>query len=371
MKIGFIVAGGFDRTGRERVTPALLSLVEALAKQHDVHVFVLDYYPEPCSYQLCGATVHDLGRPRGLPGARRFGIRRRLAAALAARGPFDVLHAYQGMPAGWAATRVSKLPETPVVVTVDSGELVRHDDIEYGLQRRFIDRRAIGQLLTTAAALTVSTNFMRDLAERHGAHPQVVPLGVDAAPFPRAERADGPPWRLIRVASINRVKDYPTLLAAFAALVNRLHAVHLDIVGEDTLDGAMQSMTQGLGIDRQVTFHGVLPSDQVARLYARAHVNVVSSRHEAACVSVLESACTGLMTVGTAVGYVADWAPDRAVAVPVRDPTALSGAIAELLTDRRRRDDIAARARAWALEHDVMWTARQFDQIYHEVVRQP
>jgi glycosyltransferase involved in cell wall biosynthesis len=100
-------------------------------------------------------------------------------------------------------------------------------------------------------------------------------------------------------------------------------------------------------------------------------VNVVSSRHEAACVSVLEAACTGLMTVGTAVGYLADWSPDRAVAVPVRDAIALSGAIAELLTDRRRRDDIAARARAWALEHDVMWAAGRFGQIYHEVVRQP
>lgn len=369
MRIGFIVAGGFDRGGRERVTPVLLSLVEALAKQHEVHVFVLDYYPEPCSYQLRGATVHDLGRPRGFPGTRRFSIRRRLAAALAARGPFDVLHAYHGMPAGWAATRVSKLLGTPVVVTVDSGELVRHDDIDYGLQLRFIDRRAIGQLLSTAHALTVRTNFMRDLAERHGVHPLVVPIGVDARAFPLAERADGPPWRLIRVASINRVKDYPTLLTAFAALVKRLHDVHLDIVGEDTLDGAMQSLAQRLGVERQVTFHGVLLSDQVAQLYARAHLNVVSSRHEAACVSILEAACTGLMSVGTAVGYLADWSPDRAVAVPVRDATALSGAIAALLTDRRHSDDIAARARAWALEHDVMWTARRFDQIYHEVVR--
>jgi glycosyltransferase involved in cell wall biosynthesis len=368
MKIGFIAAGGFDRSGRERVTPVLLSLVEALSKRHDVHVFVLDYSPEPGSYHLRGATVHDLGRPLRVPGTRRFGMRRRLAAALTVRGPFDVLHAYQGMPAGWAATRASKLLGTPTVVTIDSGELVRHDDIDYGLQRRYVDRRAIGRTLTTAHALTVNTNFMRELAERHDAHPLVVPIGVDVAAFPPAQRADGPPWRLIRVASINRVKDYPTLLMAFAQLIHRLRDVHLDIVGEDTLNGAMQSMTSRLGMDRHVTFHGVLPIDQVARLYANAHLNVVSSRHEAACVSVLEAACTGLATVGTAVGYVADWAPHLAVAVRVRDATTLGDAMAELLTDARRRGDIATRARAWALEHDVNWTARRFDQIYQEVL---
>src|SRR5215510_12377670 len=81
MRIGFVVTGGFDRSARERVTPSLLWLVERLARRHDVHVFVLHYYPESRTYPLLGATVHDLGRvdgPRGLGRGRR---RRRLASA--------------------------------------------------------------------------------------------------------------------------------------------------------------------------------------------------------------------------------------------------------------------------------------------------
>src|SRR5262249_35661329 len=158
-----------------------------------------DYYDEACTYHLRGATIRDLGRPRGLPGTRRFEMRRRLAAALAGDGRVDVLHSHQGMP-GIVAARVARAAKIPLVATLDSGELVRHDDIDYGLQRRFIDRRAIQHLISDARVLTVTTDFMRRLAERHGVRPRVVPLGIETAAFPLAQRAQGPPWRLIRVA---------------------------------------------------------------------------------------------------------------------------------------------------------------------------
>jgi len=370
MRIGLVVAGGVARGGREHVVPAILWLVEALAKRHDVHVFVLDYYPDPCTYSLLGATVHDLGRTPGPRGLRRLRMAKRLATAVAdvaTRAPFDVLHAYWAVPAGTATISVSRSLGIPAVVTLDSGELVRCDDIAYGLQRRWIDRRAVRTVMRRAAALTVTTQFMTRLAASHGANPDVIPLGVDAARFPLTERIDGPPWRLIRVASINRVKDYTTLLEALAQLVRIIPGVHLDIVGEDTLGGAMQSLAASLAIGDHVTFHGALPTDRVSTMYSDAHLNVVSSRHESANVSVLEAACTGLATVGTAVGFVADFAPDRALAVPVQNAPALGHAIADLLRDRTRREAVANRARGWALAHDAGWTAAQFEEVYARV----
>src|SRR3954471_16653971 len=99
MRIGLVVTGGFDRSSRERVTPSLLWFVERLARRHDVHVFVLHYYPESCSYPLLGAIVHDIGRVEGPRGFRRRRQRHRLCAAVERQGPLDLLHAYQGMPA--------------------------------------------------------------------------------------------------------------------------------------------------------------------------------------------------------------------------------------------------------------------------------
>ncbi len=84
---------------------------------------------------------------------------------------------------------------------------------------------------------------------------------------------------------------------------------------------------------------------------------------------MLEAACTETMTVGTAVGHVADWDPDRAVAVPVQDPRALASAISALLRDPARRTRIAAAARRWALAHDADWTAKAFEMLYARVIR--
>jgi glycosyltransferase involved in cell wall biosynthesis len=153
-----------------------------------------------------------------------------------------------------------------------------------------------------------------------------------------------------------------------AHIVSIIPSVHLDVVGEDTLGGAMTTLAASLGLTDHVTFHRMQPTDRVAELMARAHLHVVSSRHEAAGVTVLEAACTGLPTVGTAVGYVSDWREDRAVAVPVGDARALAAATLDLLRDPDRRLRIGERARDWAVRHDADWTARQFEDLYARIV---
>jgi glycosyltransferase involved in cell wall biosynthesis len=230
-----------------------------------------------------------------------------------------------------------------------------------------MDRQAIRATIRRATFLTVGTKFMTEQPALHHARVRVIAMGIDTRMFAPDVRPAGPPWRLIRVASLNRVKDYPTLLNALRRVIERLPEVHLDIVGEDTLHGSVQALAGALGLERHVTFHGFQPSDRVAALYARAHLHVVSSLHEAAGVVTLEASCSGIATVGTRVGHVADWGPDRAIAVPTRDPELLAGGILELLLDPVRREQIAAKARAWTLAHDADWTAREFAHLYESV----
>jgi glycosyltransferase involved in cell wall biosynthesis len=98
-----------------------------------------------------------------------------------------------------------------------------------------------------------------------------------------------------------------------------------------------------------------------------AHVYVQSSRHEAAGVSVLEAAAAGVPTVGTSVGYVADWAPDAAAAVPAGDATAMARQIAALLDDPAARMALGARAHASSAAFTAADTAAAFDALYRSV----
>ena len=110
--------------------------------------------------------------------------------------------------------------------------------------------------------------------------------------------------------------------------------------------------------------HFCLPSDALIPIYQQSHLFVLSSRHEAAGAVVLEAAACGVPVVGTAVGYIADWAPACAVAVPTRNPAALAAAMHDLLHNRAARERLAAAARQWAAAHDADWTGHEFDRVY-------
>jgi len=324
-------------------------------------VYVLRYHDAPCTYPLLGATVRDLGSPRGI--LRQLTAIRRV---LKRDGPFDVLHGYWALPAGLIAALAGREVGTPTVVTLDSGEWVSIPDIGYGLQQRMRQRLGVATAVRLAQRVTVCSRYMERLGQSHKTTAEVVPLGVDSALFtpPAAGRREGPPWRLIHVASLNPVKDQRTLLDAFRRVAADHPDVHLDIVGEDTIGGSLESIAHDYALDSHVTFHGFLPADALVPLYHRSHLAVLSSRHEAAGVVVLEAAACGVPTVGSRVGYIADWTPDRAVGVPVNDPRALADAIAALISDPPRRQQLARAAREWTLAHDADWSAREFLRIY-------
>jgi glycosyltransferase involved in cell wall biosynthesis len=374
MRIGIVVYGGVDRGGRQAVIPALLNLVARLARRHELHVFALAQDPEPSTYPLLGATVHNLAAMPAPPGLGMARAVPRLLTALRLAGPFDVLHAYMGVPAGAVAAVAARSVGVPLVVTFDGNELVALPEIGYGLgctRRGRLLRRLI---VLGAERITVCTGYMARLALRLGIPTELVPLGIDPAHVPAAPAVapPGPPFRLLHVASLNRVKDQSTLLAALALVRAVEPAVHLDIVGADTLEGAIQAECSALGLrdtaDGRVTFHGVLAADEVWPFFARAHLMVLPSRHEAAGVAVLEAAACGVPTVGTDVGYVSEWsARGAARAVPVGNPPALAAAILELLHDSGARQRMGQAARALAHARDADWTAARFEEVYRMV----
>ena len=364
MRIALVVAGGFDESGRDHVIPSLLWLIERLARQHEVVVYVLRYLQTPRRYHLLGATIHDLGRPRGIVAQYRA-----LRAAMNADGVFDVIHAYWAMPAGFVAGCVGRTLGVPVVVTCDSGEFVTCPDIGYGQQSQWRGRLAVAAATRLARRVTVCSEYQRSLALAHGVQPEVVPLGVDTRLFsPRLALPDGPPFRLLHVASLNPVKDHATLIHAVHELRARHIDLHLDVVGEDTMSGASVALVRALDLDEHVTFHGFHASADLIPLYHSAHLFVLSSRHEAAGVVLLEAAACGAPVVGSAVGYLADWAPMAATSVAPASPRALADALEALLLDRPGREAQAALALQWAQKHDADWTARAFEALYHDVL---
>lgn len=372
MKIAVVLPGGVDRSGESRVIPAFLALIERLARHHELHVFALRQEARPGTWQLAGATIHNAGHSSRSAGAVVVRALNQLDAEHRRR-PFDLVQSLFSGSAGFVACVAGAWLRRPYAVHVAGGELARLPDIHYGGRRSWPGRCREALVLRRAAVVSAASEPMIEALRDLGVEARRIPLGVDMARWPAREpesRAPRSAARLIHVASLNRVKDQPTLLRALEHLVRWGHDFHLDIVGEDTLNGETQRLCAELQLAQRVTFHGFLPQSGLRELMARAHVCVMSSRHEAGPLAMLEAATLGVPTVGTCVGHIAEWSPDAALAVPVGEPESLAGALASLLSDEERRRTLGRASLARAMIEDADYTARAFESIYLQITGQ-
>jgi len=363
VKLALVVPGGVDRSGELRVIPALLALIERLSRSHEVHVFALHQEAVADSWPLAGATIHNIGDGRTyLRGIAAIRAEHR-------RAPFDVVHAIFSGPCGLIAVVAAKLMRLPCTVHVTGGELVALRDIGYGGRLTWKGRLREHLALRGADVVTATSAPIVELLQVLGVRAQRVPLGVDLrkwptrAPQPRREG----PARLIHIASLNRVKDQATLLHALARLAKTGVDFEMDIVGTDTLQGAMTELVRKLGLNGRVQFLGFKTQRELRPIVEYADLLVMSSRHEAGPFVLVEAAVAGVPTVGTAVGHIVEWAPSAALAVPVGNPERLADAIHTLLADEALRLRVARAAQCRALSEDADYTARTFEALYQRL----
>lgn len=366
MKIALVVPGGVDASGEDRVIHSRLWLIERLARTHDVHVFALGQNDAPGEWPLLGARVHDIGRARGRSVRLWRAYRGEHRAAR-----FDVIHAFFG----WCGTYAGMLGKrfgVPVVFHPSGGELVALRDIDYGMRCSALGRTALRAAIAGATRVTVATPFMQRLAADQGVAADCVPIGVAVDRWPAASirpRDADRPARLLHIGDIRPVKNQEMLMTAVGMLQDRGIDFDLDVAGLDTTNGMIREHPVVHTLGERVRWHGVLRRDALRQLVDRADVLLVSSRHEAGPIAVLEAAIAGVPTVGTAVGHVDEWAPHAAIAVPIGDACELANQTETLLANDSRRRTLATRAQQRALAIDADFTARTFERIYQEVAR--
>lgn len=364
MNVALIVPGGVDRSGEYRVIPALLALIKQLTPHHELHVFALLQEPMRGDWMLAGAHVHNIGSKCTRLRAFMAILREHRVA------PFDIVHSIWSGACGVVAVSAARILRIPSVVHIAGGELIALPDINYGGRLSWKGRLQEALVLRAAAALTAASSpILAELAAL-GLSAHRVPLGIDLSewpPGPAVRRDTREPARLIHVASLNRIKDQATLLRAIATLTASGLNVYLDVVGEDTLHGEVQSLAHSLGLAKRIEFHGFLPQRQLRPLVEAAHLMIMSSRHETGPVAMLEAGAVGVPTVGTAVGHIAEWSPSASIAVPVGDWKALGAAIRRVLEDEDLRLRMAQAAFHRATHEDAAYTALQVQNLYRKL----
>jgi glycosyltransferase involved in cell wall biosynthesis len=197
---------------------------------------------------------------------------------------------------------------------------------------------------------------------------RVVPNVVDTERFtppPGTPTVDGPP-RIVAVAAFEPVKGLEELIEAAGLLAQRGAAFRLDLVGDGLLRAPLERRAVELGLAEHTTFHGTLPSDEVAGLMRVAAFAVVPSRWETFSVALSEAMACGLPVVATAVGALPERVDERTrILVAPRDSQALADGLATML-ERHDAFDRAAIAADVRKRFAPPVVAAAWDAVYSE-----
>ena len=280
------------------------------------------------------------------------------------------MHAIWSGKCGFVAAVAGRWLGIPILVHVAGGELASIGDINYGGSRTWQGRLREAWVLRSATVVTAASEPIIAALSKLKIAAHRVPLGVDLSSWPRRDpvrRERDKPARLIHVATLNRVKDQPTLLRALAELSASGLRFHMDIVGDDILRGEIQRLAAQLRLSEALCFHGFLTQRQLRPLMEEADLMVLSSRHETGPLVALEAAVAGVPTVGTRVGHIAEWSPAAAISVPIGDSSRLAGAIRRMLEDEELRLCIAREAQQRATREDADYSAQRFNALYAQL----
>ena len=198
-----------------------------------------------------------------------------------------------------AAAAARTLPGTPLIHTEDGFDV---DEVSGQKRRRVYMRRAVlsGAYCSVAPSQTL-VEIMRGAWKLPAKKIRYIPNGVDTIRFQPAPRAPGDEIIIGTVGNLTAVKRQSLLLDVFSRLA-RQSRVRLMIAGQGPFGPQLEQQAHALGIADRVHFLGY--QAEVAKVYAKFDVFVLSSATEQMPISVLEAMACGLPVASTNVGDI-------------------------------------------------------------------
>ena len=206
--------------------------------------------------------------------------------------------------------------------------------------RQRLDRWACGRYDHISAISDAVHSF---LMRTHGFPPPPVErirLGWSGVPL-EAKPADGRPPTIVCVAALRPEKGHDTLLAAFAAVLDKVPEARLVLVGDGTQRRRVEATVRAAGMQGNVHLTG-----RVADIWphlADADVFALASPAEALGIAIMEAMAAGLPVVATEVGGIPELVTPGVTGelFAVRDHHEMARKLISLLESPQKRRDMS------------------------------
>ncbi len=210
---------------------------------------------------------------------------------------------------------------------------------------------ALEALIPTAyrrsPVVVISESTRDDLAARgiDPARVTVVHCGLDHDTYradPAVAKSEAP--TVVFVGRLRRYKGVDWVMRSFPAVLARVPAARLLVVGDGPFEGPLRKAAARLGVAAAVEFLGFLPAAEKVRRLRQAWVVVQPSPKEGWGLTVVEAGACGTAVVAADSPGLRDSVVRDATGllVPYGDERALAEALVRVLEDRPLRERLAA-----------------------------
>jgi glycosyltransferase involved in cell wall biosynthesis len=286
-------------------------------------------------------------------------------------GEFDLVHAHWLLPQGACVLLANRLLRQPVPVLTTA-----HGADVYALQWPGLSAIKSWVLRRSTAVAAVSKAMQRDLGDLLSPTSidiPVLPMGVDLQHnfTPTGEQQRNPD-QILFVGRLVPKKGVHHLIAALGMINKKFSKARLIVVGSGPEEGRLRQLAASYGMGDQVCFHGAGSRDQVVKQMRASGIVVVPSitaadgDREGLGLVTIEAMGCGCAVIAHDFAAVHDVIEDgkNGLLVPQADETALSEALAKLLNDPKRQQELGLEGRRSVLESfDWLLAANRYSDL--------
>lgn len=202
------------------------------------------------------------------------------------------------------------------------------------------------------------------------ANKRYINYGIDTRVFtPPTERPSAGPVQLLFVGRLVPEKGCQLLLQAVKKLRDRQHAVVLSVCGDGPYRPSLEALTDRLGLQDTVTFHGSVWGADLVRRMQQADIAVVPSLWvEQFGMTAVEAMSCGLPVVGSNTGGLRWIMAAGGLGFERGDVAGLTEHLEYLVGDQEARAALGQKARTVAVEqYDLQRMNTQHQQLIEEL----
>ncbi len=213
---------------------------------------------------------------------------------------FDLIHAHFAVPAGIAASYLSKMLNVPFIITEHYGRL--HKDLA---MKSKIRKKVITAYKKSSQIIAVSPKIENDLLKAgiKKNKIKIIANGVDCARFPFVPiNKNMDPVMLLSIGGLIESKGYKFLIKAVKILRNENLNVELKIIGEGRNRKQLEKLIKRLDINDYVGLEGNIIHSELKNYFKQTHIFVLPSLIESFSVVTIEALSCGIPVVVTRCG---------------------------------------------------------------------